>query len=125
MKNIVEFLVCLDEKFNLYNLEMKKIQSDFFDSVISQKNEKLNKHLKQIEQIVGQVDSLVKNDNDENISTCLVELGAGRGKLSYWFEQSRLSQKTRQSDENHSKTKYNILLIEVFIKNVLFKVKAI
>jgi hypothetical protein len=42
----------------------------------------------------------------------LVELGAGRGKLSYWFEQSRLNQKS--SEMNKNKRKFNILLIEVF-----------
>ena len=111
MKKIVEFLISLDEKYNLYDLEFEKLQNDFFDEIISQKNEKLNKHLKQIGQIVDHVYSLI-NIEDENKSICLVELGAGRGKLSYWFEQSRLANKISKLNKN--RTKFNILLIEVF-----------
>ena len=110
MKKIVDLLIGLDEKYNLFNLEFTKLQSDFFDDVCSKKNETLNRHLKQISQIVGHVDSLVKPSDDLNKSTCLVELGAGRGKLSYWFEQSRVND---QAAKNKKTNKFNILLIEV------------
>lgn len=112
MKKIVEFLISLDEKFNLYNLQFEKLQNNFFDEIISQKNEKLNKHIKQIGQIVDHVNSMVPKDEEEK-SICLVELGAGRGKLSYWFEQSRLC---RKASESNSKANFNILLIEVIKK---------
>ena len=110
LKKIVELLIELDQKFNLYNLEDIKLQSNYFDKIISEKNEKLNKHLKQIAQIVGHVKSLVNYVDKKVESTCLVELGAGRGKLSYWFEQARLSEESSELDA----MKFNILLIEVF-----------
>jgi MoaA/NifB/PqqE/SkfB family radical SAM enzyme len=72
MKKIVEFLISLDEKYNLFNLKYEKIHNDFFEEIINQKNEKLNKHLKQISQIVDHVNSLVKiNDDDDDKSVCL------------------------------------------------------
>ena len=52
-----------------------------------EKQDKNNKHLDQISSIVSHVEVLLQNANDNDIkdqSTCLVELGAGRGKLSYW-----------------------------------------
>jgi copper homeostasis protein CutC len=73
MKKIVEFLISLDEKYDLFNLKYEKLHNEFFEEIINQKNEKLNKHLKQISQIVDHVNSLVKcyDDDDDEKSICL------------------------------------------------------
>ena len=97
----------LDAKYNLYNLNFEKLDDDYLDRVLVEKNEKNKKHLKQISSIACHVNKLLVNDEK---STCLIEMGAGRGKLSYWFEQSRVEQATR--DPNLKKKKVNILLVE-------------
>lgn len=103
-----------DEKFNLYNLEFNKLEDEFISDIVSQKpdsNEgsKQKKHLRQISSIITHVDKLLSSTENEK-STCLIELGAGRGKLSYWFEQTRNDKK--QNNKNYIKKNVNILLIE-------------
>jgi tRNA:m4X modification enzyme len=113
--------VSFDKKFNLYNLEFNKLEDNFINSVINTKNDsnegsKQKKHLRQISSIITHVDSLLSKETEQDLSltttttTTLVELGAGRGKLSYWFEQSRNERKLK--DNNYIKKNVNILLIE-------------
>ena len=107
LKTVVEFLIDLENKLHLYDLEFNKLENEYLNDVLSKKNDAHKKHLKQISSIVTHVDKLVTDDDK---STCLVELGAGRGKLSYWFEQSRINKDS--SEEKTKNFKFNILLIE-------------
>ena len=84
---MVELLTSFDEKFKLFDLEFNKLEDKFLANVLIEKNDKNNKHLEQISSIVSHVEVLLtkqESKGDEIQSTCLVELGAGRGKLSYW-----------------------------------------
>ena len=84
---MVELLTSFDEKFKLFDLEFNKLEDKFLANVLIEKNDKNNKHLEQISSIVSHVEVLLTKQEskvDEIQSTCLVELGAGRGKLSYW-----------------------------------------
>lgn len=113
LTHIIELLQSFDKKFNLFNLKYNKLTDEFLESVSEEKQDKNNKHLDQISSIVSHVEVLLQNANDNDIkdqSTCLVELGAGRGKLSYWYEQSR-SDKVEKNNE-YIKKKLNILLVE-------------
>jgi len=118
LKILVDMLMSLDAKFKLYNLEFNKLEDEYLNDVVNTKNDsnegsKQKKHLKQISSIAMHVEGLMAKQNQPNESTgttCLIELGAGRGKLSYWFEQSRNEKKSR--DKNYVKKNVNILLIE-------------
>lgn len=107
LKPIIELIAQLDEKFKLYNLEFDKLDDEYLSAEILKQTESNKKHLRQISSIVSHVGKLVEQDEeDEESSCCLVELGAGRGKLSYWFDQSR------RNSELQLKNKFNIILIE-------------
>ena len=118
LKILVDMLISLDTKFKLYDLEFNRLDDEFLNNVVSTKNDsnegsKQKKHLKQISSIAMHVEGLLSKQDQPNESTdttCLIELGAGRGKLSYWFEQSRNEKKLR--DMNYVKKNVNILLIE-------------
>ena len=90
LKQIIEYLQSLDKRFVLHDLEFNKLENEFLAKVVEEKQDKSTKHLGQISSIVSHVEVLLQaiNDKDdnknENESICLVELGAGRGKLSYW-----------------------------------------
>lgn len=114
LKQIIEFLQTLDEKYNLYELEFNKLEDEFLAKTVEEKQDKSTKHLDQISSIVSHVEVMLQSidkDSKEDESICLVELGAGRGKLSYWYEQSRLD-KASKEDANYIKKKLNIVLIE-------------
>lgn len=108
----------LDAKFKLYDLEFNKLEDEYLNNVVSTKNDsnegtKQKKHLRQISSIAMHVEGLLAKQiqpEDSSSTTCLIELGAGRGKLSYWFEQSRSEKKLR--DSSYIKKDVNILLIE-------------
>jgi tRNA:m4X modification enzyme len=115
----IKFILELDKMFRLFDLPFRKLENGFIEEILQNKNEYNKKHLKQISSIAGHLDCLLSAEEkklgkeEENI--CLVELGAGRGKLSYWFMQAR--QLKRKSEEDKAKTEkcdrpLNILLIE-------------
>ena len=113
LKTFIDYIAYLDTKLKLYELDFNKVENLYINDELVKMNEAKQKHMKQISSIVSQVelvlndlaDSAVK-DEEHCKSCCLVELGAGRGKLSLWFEQSRQQKKTISSPY------FNILLIE-------------
>ncbi len=109
LKHIINLVTSFDNKFKLFDLQFNKLQDKFISNVCIEKNDKNNKHLEQISSIVSHVEVLL-DAQDKSQSTCLVELGAGRGKLSYWYEQSRTEKSSKNSE--CTKKKLNILLIE-------------
>lgn len=85
---MIGLITSFDEQFKLYDLEFNKLEDEFLANVLVGKNDKNNKHLEQISSIVSHVEVLLnkqESTDEESGSTCLVELGAGRGKLSYWY----------------------------------------
>lgn len=110
LKIIINYLIELDQELNLFNLEYEKLDDDLISQEVDNKNEFHQKHLKQISSIVSHVDRMMNEYSQEEESCCLVELGAGRGKLSYWFDQSR-----RNKLGKNIKSKFknvNIILLE-------------
>lgn len=112
LKSIIELIVEFDQKYNLFELDFNKLDDKFINDELAKKGETHQKHLKQISSIVSHVSVLLEDkqqdENTEEEFCCLVELGAGRGKLSYWFDQSRRNKlEYSKSDKN-----INILLIE-------------
>lgn len=106
LKVIIEYLIYLDSVFKLYDLEYDKLDSQFILSQLTESSgqDKI-KHMKQISSIVSQVE-LVMEELEEKQSCCLVELGAGRGKLSLWLEQAWKNKSARKE------VKTNFLLVE-------------
>lgn len=105
LKSIIDFLYRLDDQFNLYKLDFNKRENDFINRELEAKNEAHKKHMRQISSIVGHVNVLLDNVEDstgEEVS--VIELGAGRGRLSYWFKESR--------KQSNRPIKENILLVE-------------
>ncbi|CAF0713104.1 unnamed protein product [Brachionus calyciflorus] len=112
LRAIIEFVNELDEKFNLYELEFDKLDDKFINEELTKKGEFHQKHLKQISSIVSHVNVLIdSNKGEEEESCCLVELGAGRGKLSCWFDQSRRN-KIKNNNSNSNIKNCNIVLLE-------------
>jgi hypothetical protein len=109
LKDIVDFLTRLDERLRLFDLDFNKLDNDFISQELVRKNDSHKKHMKQIASMVGHVDVLMESfidDPDERV--CLVELGSGRGRLSYWFDESRRN----QQQQRPTKARVNILLVE-------------
>jgi tRNA:m4X modification enzyme len=69
-------------------LKYNKLQDSYIQSIIPTKTEAQRKHLDQISSIISHVNHQLTTKSPPNESVCLVELGAGRGKLSYWFNES-------------------------------------
>lgn len=88
LKCIIELINSFDKRFRLFDLEFNKLEDEFIANVCVEKVDKNNKHLEQISSIVSHVEVLLQEESrlkdGKKTSTCLVELGAGRGKLSYW-----------------------------------------
>lgn len=110
LKSIIEFLIELDQKYNFYDLEYDKLEDDFINQELEKKNQFHQKHLKQISSIVSHVHKMIDENDQVLESCCLIELGAGRGKLSYWYDQSR-KEKIKQNCLYKFKN-VNIILIE-------------
>jgi tRNA:m4X modification enzyme len=109
LKSVVDYVAHLDSRLNLYDLENQTLDDEFISGEVAKLNETKRKHLKQISSIVSQVDLVLQDLTAQSSgpsSCCVVELGAGRGKLSYWFDQSRRN----KTGEKPLSTK--ILLIE-------------
>ncbi len=109
-KSIVDYVAYLDSKLNLYNLDSQNLEDEFINSQVAKLNETKRKHLRQISSIVSQVDLVLQDLTAEKAcsSCCIVELGAGRGKLSYWFDQSRREKSLTSEKQLNTK----LLLIE-------------
>ena len=110
MKHIIDILTNFDTKFGLFDLEFNKLEDEFLTNLSSTRIDKNYKHLRQISSIISHVEVLLEKNDCQKGSTCLIELGAGRGKLSYWYEQSRCD--TAARDPTYLKRNVNIVLIE-------------
>jgi hypothetical protein len=105
LKTIVDYIVYLDSKLKLCDLEHQTIEDDFINEELPKVNELKRKHIKQISSIVSHVNLVLNKSGDSCSSSCVVELGAGRGKLSLWFQKSRTNSKIESP-------RISILLIE-------------
>ncbi len=77
MKQIIDFILDLDTKLNLSNLEFNKLENAYLNQVLATKNDDHKKHIKQISSIVTHLDVLlndIKVEDDENESTLLCEV---------------------------------------------------
>jgi tRNA:m4X modification enzyme len=120
-KKVIDYLFYLNNVFNLYDLEYDILENEFIESELSKMNDSKKKHMKQISSIVSQVNAVIDDLVTESSSSvtqsskcCLVELGAGRGKLSLWFDsawKNRL-EKINDTEKGQIQPITNILLIE-------------
>jgi tRNA:m4X modification enzyme len=121
LKYIIDFLIYLSDKYKLLELPTNKLENSYINNELEKKNNWHKKHLKQISSIVGHLDKLLNEETTTNNvsydekclpkSICLIELGAGRGKLSYWCEQSILND-LRVDPSLVGQKNFNICLIE-------------
>ncbi len=87
LDEVISYLIKLDSELGLSKpLEMLQYEDSFINEQISLNYTGCSslKHLNQISSIVGHIKKLNLSDD----TTCLIELGAGRGKLSHWLSLS-------------------------------------
>lgn len=107
LKHVLEFIDSLDKEHNLHDLPFEKLENSHINAVLETKNDYNKKHLRQISSIASHVNHVLEEESTDNDTSCLVELGAGRGKLSYWFEQAKNS-----DDSKNKNKKVHIILVE-------------
>ncbi len=78
LKEIVDFILDLDSKLNLYDLEYNKLENAYLNQILETQSDDQKKHIKQISSIVTHLDVLLNNikanDEKNEDSTLLCEV---------------------------------------------------